>query len=120
MNAPKPMLAKVYKYAYQLKASGKTAAEIADELLAKGIDNKSSSIIAQNIDKSYTEANAKQRRKYIAYGLLWICAGLAIISLTYFDNLHNSGYPYFIGSVAFLLGISRLALTMLQNKQSSH
>jgi len=112
------MLAKVYKYAYHLKASGKTATEITQELLARGLDNKSSAIIAESIDKSYTQTSARYRKKYVAYALFWCFGGLAVITFTYFGKPHNSSYPYFLGTVALLLGISRLILNKLQKKYS--
>ena len=116
MNTPPPVLLKVYKYAYKLKADGKTNEEIKQELLEQGLDDKSSVIIAENIDRSFGEIRAKERKKKLTYGLLWSLCGIAVIMLTYYNNLHNSGYPYFIACVAVLFGSVRLFGALLQHK----
>jgi len=107
MNIPQTALSKVYQYAFRLKAEGKTAEQIKDELRSYGFDDKSSFIIAKKIDKSYTEIKTRERKKNILQGLFWFTGGLSLAMLTHYNNLHNSSFPYLIAGIALLLAFVR-------------
>ena len=116
MTATQTMLLKVYNYAYKLKADGKTSEQIKTELLAYGIDARSSVIIAQTIDKSYNEIKIRARNKNLLLGLLWCTVGVALAMLTHYNNLHNSGFPYLIACVALFFSVIRFLVAFFNIK----
>jgi len=107
MNTPQPVLLKVYQYAFRLKADGKTIEQIKNELRSYGIDDRSSFLIAKKIDKSYAEIKTRERKKNLLQGLFWLTGGTALATVTYYNNLHNSSFPYLIAGIALLLASAR-------------
>lgn len=107
MSTPQPVLLKVYQYAFRLKAEGKSIDQIKSELRSYGFDDKSSFIIARNIDKSYTEIKTRERKKNSLQGLFWFAGGTALATLTHYNNLHNSSFPYLIATLALCLAGAR-------------
>lgn len=103
MNAPQPLLLKVYQYAFRLKADGKTTEQIKNELRLYGFDDKSCFMIARKIDESYTEIKTRERKKNILQGLFWFAGGTSLATLTHYNNLHNSSFPYMVAAIALLL-----------------
>lgn len=107
MSTPQPLLLKVYRYAFGLKAEGKTVEQIKNELQSYGFDDRSCVIIARNIDKSYCEIKTRERKKNLLQGLFWLTGGVTLATVTYYNNLHNSSFPYLIAAIALLLAGAR-------------
>ncbi len=107
-------LVKIYRYAYKLKRAGKTTAEIKQELIRQGLDNKSLESIIGNIDFHYIEARKKTGKKNMLYGAIW-CAGGMVVTATTYNVYRGIGY-YVIGCGTIIFGIGKFIRGVVQRR----
>jgi hypothetical protein len=113
MNQPQKKLLKIYKYAYKLKADGKTISEIKRELLLQNLDEKSADAVIENIDRHYIERKKKVRRDSFVYGTIWCTAG-AIAGFKIYVSPRANIVPYVLTFSAIAFGIILVCKGLLQ------
>ncbi len=104
---------KVYKYAFKLKADGKTADRIKHELIMRGLDDKSAEAVTENIERRYAELKKKAGKSNMLYGAAFLTGGGAAIALCTYYPASNS-VPYIIAFGAGLLGVIRFCKGIMQ------
>jgi len=104
---------KVYKYAFKLKADGKTADGIKHELIMQGLDDKSAEAVTENIERHYAEFKKKAGKSNMLYGAAFLLIGIAAIALCIYYPASNT-VPYIIAFGAGLFGIIRFCRGIVQ------
>ncbi len=97
----------VYEYAAnQLVHGKKSAYEVEQLLIGKGLDAESAGIVVGNLETQIQGAKRKQAKKDMLYGALWCVGGLAL-------TLANVGFIFWgaiiFGGIQFFKGVVNLS-----------
>ncbi len=96
----------VYEYAAnQLVHGKKSAFEVEQLLIGKGLDAESAGVVVSNLETHLKDARRKQAKKDMLYGALWCVGGLAL-------TLADIGFIFWgaiiFGGIQFFKGVSNL------------
>ena len=96
----------VYNYAANQLVNGqKSAYEVEQLLIGKGLDAESAGVVVSNLETQIQDAKRKRAKKDMLYGALWCVGGLAL-------TFANVGFIFWgaiiFGGIQFFKGVSNL------------
>lgn len=104
----------VYEYAADLMINEKMSAlETKKMLLENGVDEKSASVIVNNLEKQIEDAKKGRANKDMLYGALWCIGGIVVTAVTYSSASGGGTYvvawgAILFGAIQFFKGLANL------------
>lgn len=102
----------VYEHAANLLMEGKSRHQIEADLMDKGLDQESASVVVTNLKNMKKEAEAGQGSKNMLFGALWCIGGIVVTAATY--SAASGGGTYVVawgaivfGAVQFFIGLGQ-------------
>ena len=102
----------VYKYAANLVKAGSSASQVESQLMEKGIDQASASVVVKNVFMFRSKAIQEAAKKDMLYGALWCIGGIVVTLLTY--SAASEGGTFIIAWGAIVFGGSQFFRGLLQ------
>ena len=102
----------VYEHAASMMMDGKSRRQIEEDLMDKGLDQESASVVVTNLKEMKKEAEAGQGTGNMIFGALWCVGGIAVTAATY--SAAEGGGTYVVawgaivfGAVQFFIGLGQ-------------
>ena len=105
----------IYGFTAEKMEAGVSHAEIANELVEKGMDQESADMIVQQVHEVHREAYHTAGKKNIMYGALWAVGG-TVVTVASYATAAEGDAKYVVawgaivyGAIQIFVGLSRVA-----------
>ena len=99
--SPDEMVEAVYAFAAERMKAGASNRTVIDELIEKGLDQESATIVVNNLSSARGEAARSQGMKHLIFGSLWAIGGTAVTVATYSAASGGGRYVVAWGAIVF-------------------